>query len=79
MPIANSPEATALCANKPKTAVTTARAMILRISANLPLKILLTLLPLPYHSILQILKVVAWAGLDPAHAIELLGYESFNF
>jgi hypothetical protein len=29
--------------------------------------------------ILQNVKVVAWAGFAPAHAIELLDRESFNF
>jgi hypothetical protein len=29
--------------------------------------------------ILQNVKVAAWAGFDPAHAIELLDCESFNF
>jgi len=46
-PMAISPEATALCANKVKIAVMPARMIILRISAKLPRKILLTLLPLP--------------------------------
>jgi len=43
-PIAISPEAIALCAKKTKIAVIPARAIILRISANVPRKTLLILL-----------------------------------
>ena len=46
-PIALSPEANALWAKRVKIAVTPARMIILRLNANLPLKILLTVLPLP--------------------------------
>jgi hypothetical protein len=45
-PIALSPEANALWAKRVKIAVTPARMIILRLNANLPLKIPLTVLPL---------------------------------
>jgi len=48
-PIALSPEAKALWANKLKIAVDIARIAILIAVANVPLKILLTVLPLPYY------------------------------
>jgi hypothetical protein len=60
-PIAISPEAIALCAKKTKIAVIAARVTILRINANVPRKMLLTLFRLPQYSSKKFIKLVAWA------------------
>jgi hypothetical protein len=59
--------------------VTPARMIILRTKAKLPRKILLTFYRFLMVFILQNVKVVAWAGFAPAHAIEPLPVKVFDF